>query len=99
VLEGDLHLTPLGRTYAEATILARKEMVAGRILRLPMIRWIYETLQQDDDGRVDIDYFLDRLRPDLGDHAAEQMETAISWGRLAELFSYDSDAHKLYLES
>jgi len=99
VQEGDLLLTALGRAYAEATILARKEMVAGRILRLPMIRWIYETLQQDDDERVDRDYFLDKLRADLGDLAEEQLEIAISWGRLAELFAFDSDTDELYLES
>jgi len=99
VQEADLLLTQLGRAYAEANILARKEMVAGRILRLPMIRWIYETLQQDDDHRVDKDYYLDRMRPDLGDLAEEQLEIAISWGRLAELFSFDSDTDELYLES
>jgi NitT/TauT family transport system ATP-binding protein len=32
VREGDLELTPLGRAYADASILARKEFVAGRIL-------------------------------------------------------------------
>src|SRR5262249_20649901 len=41
VAEGDLHLTPLGRTYAGAGILARKEMLSGRVLRLPPIAWIY----------------------------------------------------------
>jgi NitT/TauT family transport system ATP-binding protein len=99
VQEADLLLTQLGRAYAEANILARKEMVAGRILRLPMIRWIYETLQQDDDHRVDKDYYLERMRSDLGDLAEEQLEIAISWGRLAELFSFDSDTDELYLES
>jgi hypothetical protein len=31
----DLVLTQLGRTYAEASILARKELLAGRVLRMP----------------------------------------------------------------
>lgn len=31
---GALVLTQLGRTYAEASILARKELLAGRVLRL-----------------------------------------------------------------
>jgi len=36
-------LTSLGQTYADASILARKEIMAGRVLRLPVISWIYET--------------------------------------------------------
>jgi NitT/TauT family transport system ATP-binding protein len=35
VAEGDITLTPLGEAFAEASILARKEIVAGRLLRLP----------------------------------------------------------------
>src|SRR5262249_38246004 len=40
VEEGDLILTQLGRAYADATILARKAILAGRVLRLPIIAWI-----------------------------------------------------------
>ncbi len=67
VQEGDLLLTPLGRAYADASVLGRKEMFASRILRLPIISWIYETLQQDDDHRVAKEYFLDKLEPDFHD--------------------------------
>ena len=99
VNEGDLLLTPLGRTYADASILARKAIIAGRVLRLPMIAWIYETLQRDDDRRVAWDYFHDKLQADFGDNAEEQLDIAIRWGRHAELFAYDDHAAELYLES
>jgi NitT/TauT family transport system ATP-binding protein len=99
VQEGDLLITALGRAYAEASILTRKEIAAGRILRVPMIRLIYETLQKDDDRRVDRDFFLDKLREEVGDFAEEQLDLAISWGRFAELFAYDSDTDELFLES
>ncbi|MFO1431000.1 MAG: nitrate/sulfonate/bicarbonate ABC transporter ATP-binding protein [Candidatus Competibacteraceae bacterium] len=99
VREGELLLLPLGKAYAEASILTRKELLAGRILRLPAINWIYETLLQDDNQHVDKDYFLDKLRPDFGNLTEAQLDTAISWGRYAELFDYDSDSHELYLES
>ena len=92
-------LTPLGQAYAEASILTRKELVAGRSLRVPMINWIYETLQRDDDKRIDKDYFLEKLRGEVGEFAEEQLDIAISWGRFAELFAYDSDTDELYLES
>jgi NitT/TauT family transport system ATP-binding protein len=99
VNEGDLLLAPLGRTYADATILARKAILAGRVLRLPMIAWIYETLQQDDNRRVAWDYFHGKLEADFGDRAEEQLDVAIRWGRHAELFAYDDNAAELYLEA
>jgi NitT/TauT family transport system ATP-binding protein len=99
VHDGVLVNTPLGRTYAEANILARKELIAGRILRLPMISWIYETLQQDDNHRVAWSYFFDKLQPEFGDLTEQQLDIAIRWGRHAQLFAYDANAAELYLES
>ena len=99
VNEGDLLLTSLGRAYADATILARKAIVAGRVLRLPIIAWIYETLQHDDNQRVAWSFFHDTLEKDFGDKAEEQLDIAINWGRQAELFAYDDDAGELYLET
>ena len=96
---GDLLLTPLGRAYADASILARKAIIAGRVLRLPVIAWIYETLRHDDNWRVARDYFHDKLEADFGDKTEEQLDIAISWGRHAELFAYDHDTGELYLES
>ena len=98
VQEGDLMITPLGEAYAEASILSRKEMLAGRVLRLPIISWIYETLQRDDNQRVAEEYFLDQLRPEFQNMAAQQLEVAISWGRFAELFAFDHDTDELFLE-
>ena len=99
VHEGDLLLTALGRAYADATILGRKAIIAGRVLRLPVIAWIYETLQQDDNRRVAWDYFHDKLQADFGEKAEKQLDIAISWGRHAELFAYDDIAGEMYLES
>lgn len=98
VQEGDLWLTSLGQAYAEASILARKEIIGGRILRLPLIAWIYETLRRDADQRIKWDYFFDNLQGDFGDLAEEQLRIVIDWGRHAELFAYDDDVDELYLE-
>ena len=98
VEEGDLAVTPLGTAYAEASIITRKELIASRILRVPTINWIYETLQQDDNQRVAEGFFLSKLRPELGEFAEGQLETAISWGRFAELFSFDTKTGELFLE-
>jgi NitT/TauT family transport system ATP-binding protein len=99
VEQGDFIVLPTGKSYAEATILVRKELIAGRILRIPTLRWIYETLQQDDNQRVNRDYFVHALQKELGKHAESQLDTAVNWGRYAELFAYDHDSHELFLES
>lgn len=98
VNEGDIVLTPLGQAYADASILARKEMLAGRALRLPTIRWIYEALQADPDHRIAEEYFLNKLQTEFGDYAESQLDTAINWGRYAELYEFDDDTDELYLQ-
>jgi len=95
---GDLVITPLGETFARASILARKEIVAARALRLPTIRWIYELLQGDEDHRLPYDRFLQRLAADFGEYADEQLDTAISWARFAELFAFDDATGELFIE-
>ncbi len=97
--QGDIVLTPLGQTYSDASILARKEIMAGRVLRLPIIGWIYETLQADDDHRVAEEYFAEKLQADFGEYAGKELDTAINWGRYAELFEFDDDTDELYLQS
>jgi len=94
---GDLILLPLGRQYAEASIPLRKEILAGRALRIPLIRWIYETLQRDDNQRVDRDYFIEVLRKEFGHETEPQLDSAVDWARYAELFAYDQDTDELFL--
>ncbi len=98
VQEGDLLLTPLGKAYADASVLGRKEIFASRILRLPVVSWICEKLQQDDDHRIAREYFLEELEPDFQDRTGEQLDRVINWARFAELFAFDDDTDELYLE-
>jgi len=99
VREGDLLITPLGQAFADASILSRKEMMTGRILRLPLISWMYETLEKDDNQRVAKQFFVTDMQNDFGDKAADQFEVAVAWGRFAELFAFDADTDELYLEA
>jgi NitT/TauT family transport system ATP-binding protein len=96
--QGDIKLTGLGQAFADASIVARKEIIAGRALRLPTIRWIYETLQKDDNKHIAEEYFIEQLQNDFGDYAKDQLDTAVDWGRYAELFAYDDLSGELFLE-
>jgi len=90
VSAGDIHITPLGQTYAEASILTRKEIFGSRVRRLPMIRWMMDMLEAAPDHSLPWRVFFTALRPEFPDEVAErQLDTAIDWGRYGELIVYD----------
>ncbi|MCC7449153.1 MAG: AAA-associated domain-containing protein [Anaerolineae bacterium] len=99
VESGDLSLTPLGQTFAEASIQARKEMFAARIRRVPIIRWIRNMLNAADDHRLHWNMFETALALEFPpDETERQLETAVNWGRYAELFYFDDDDDSLFIE-
>ena len=52
VAQGDLTLTPLGETFADAGILARREIFASRIRRVPIFRWLLGLLTAADSHQL-----------------------------------------------
>jgi NitT/TauT family transport system ATP-binding protein len=100
VAQGDITLTPLGETFAEASILARKEIFATRIRRLPMFQWLLAMLRVADKHQLEKDVISTALELDFTpDEATHQVEVAINWGRYAELLAYDDTSETLYLET
>jgi NitT/TauT family transport system ATP-binding protein len=99
VEKGDIMLTPLGETFAEASILARKEIFATRVRRLPMVRWLTGMLRAADNQQLNANVIQAALALEFPDAEAQaQMEALIEWGRYAELLAYDDDDGRLYLE-
>jgi NitT/TauT family transport system ATP-binding protein len=99
VASGDLTLTPLGQTFAEASIQARKEIFAARIKRVPMIRWIRTMLAAAEDNRLPWNVFDAALSIEFStDEVERQLDTAVNWGRYAELFNFHDDEDILFIE-
>jgi NitT/TauT family transport system ATP-binding protein len=97
--KGDITLTPLGETFAEASILARKEIFATRIRRLPIFRWLLAMLRAAQNQRLDWDVVHTALELEFPpDEAERQLDAIIDWGRYAEILTYDDDDEALYLE-
>ena len=89
---GDLTLTPLGQTFAEASIQAQKEIFAARIRRVPMIRWIRSMLSANRDRALHWNVFQTALALEFSpDEVERQLDTAVNWGRYAELFFFEDD--------
>ena len=90
VAQGDINLTALGQTFVDASILARKEIFATRIRRLPMFRWLLNMLEKADSHKLEWDVVQSALELDFPTEEAEkQVEVAVNWGRYAEIMSYD----------
>ena len=91
VAAGDVHLTPLGREFAEADTQARKKIFARQLVtRIPLAAHIKSVLDERPGHRAPAVRFLSELEDYLTDNAAEQTLRAVTnWGRYAEIFTYD----------
>ena len=99
VEKGDITLDPLGETFAEASIQARKEIFATRIRRLPMLRWLLTMLRSSEKLQLRWSVVKTALELEFPPEEAEQqMDTLVNWGRYAEILAYDDDSETLYLE-
>ena len=95
-----IELTDAGREYVKADILTSKQIFARLAAkRAPLVRAIVQALRASADGDLREGLFLDLLRRGFSaEEARRQLDTAIDWGRYAELFDYDADDGMLMLE-
>jgi NitT/TauT family transport system ATP-binding protein len=99
VAYGDITLNPLGETFSEASIRSRKEIFATRIRRLPLFKWLLGLLRASDKKQMEWDVVQKALELEFHEEEAErQLDTAIDWGRYAELLAYDDSSQILFLE-
>jgi len=99
VAYGDITLNTLGETFAEASIRSRKEIFATRIRRLPLFKWLLGLLGASDKKQMEWDGVQEALELEFHEEEAErQLDTAIDWGRYAELLAYDDSSQILFLE-
>ena len=99
ISQGDIALTPLGETFAEASILARKEIFATRIRRVPIFRWLLAMLGSAPGQHLKREVLQTALELEFPpDEAEKQIEVAVNWGRYAELLAYDDADEMIFLE-
>jgi len=97
VAGADLALTPTGKAFTTANIQASKQIFAEQARRrAPLVRTICRALASSADGNLRAGFFLDLLRRGFStEDAQRQLDTAIDWGRYAELFDYDTDSDQI----
>ncbi|WP_206812034.1 ABC transporter ATP-binding protein [Paradesulfitobacterium ferrireducens] len=100
VKEGDIELTTIGKEFAEASVLQRKEIFRDQALqRIGSLNTVLSALNSKSNGKMPEEFFLNVLTRHFGEEEAlNQLATIIDWGRYAELFAYDEHIGQIYLE-
>ena len=96
----DIELTAEGKDFAAADILTSKQLFArSAAAHAPLVRAVVQALAATEDHTLRAGFFLDLLRRGFSaTEARSQLDTAIDWGRYAELYDFDSDDDELTLE-
>ncbi|MGA8150852.1 MAG: AAA-associated domain-containing protein [Terriglobales bacterium] len=96
---GDLALTTAGKTFVEADIAERKVLFREAILsHVTLLQQVRRTLESKADGAMTLEFFRDILDEHFPESEVQaQIDTALNWGRYAEIFTYDSESDRLLL--
>ena len=99
VEEGGAVITPAGREYADSEILKQKEVFRqAAVQHVLLLRQITRALDNKSDHTVPEEFFLDMLDEQFSeDETQRQLETAVNWGRYAELFDFDAARRRFIL--
>ena len=99
-VEGDLVLTEEGKHFAEAGVLEEKQVFRAQVLaHVSLVRKIVQALQAAPGHILPEEHFLQLLETHFSKEEAQaQLDTAINWGRYAELYSYQEDRGMFRLE-
>jgi len=98
--EGDIHLKDAGRQFVDADTDERKRLFAAALrAHVPLVNMIRQVLDERWNHRASAVRFRDELEDHMSpDYAEDTLRTVVSWGRYAELFSYDEEAEQFSLE-
>jgi NitT/TauT family transport system ATP-binding protein len=99
VSEGDVEMTPEGLEFTNAPILRQKELFRNAALEhVALLKQIKRSLESKSDHTLPDDFFHDILDEHFTeDETIRQLETAINWGRYAELFDHDSERKRFFI--
>jgi NitT/TauT family transport system ATP-binding protein len=99
VEEGDAAITETGAEYGNSEILRQKEIFRDAAqANVLLLRQIRRALDAKSDHTVPEDFFLDMLDEQFSEEESlRQLETAVNWGRYAELFDFDASRRRFVL--
>jgi NitT/TauT family transport system ATP-binding protein len=95
--EGDVQTSAQGVAFAEADIQQRKILFRQSALEhVTILKQIDSVLKRKSDHSIADEFFHDILDEHFAeDEVQRQFETAMNWGRYAEIFDYDREKGRL----
>jgi NitT/TauT family transport system ATP-binding protein len=95
--EGDVQITPQGIQFADADIQQRKVLFRQAALEhATILKQIDSILKRKADHSIADEFFHDILDEHFSEEEVQrQFETAMNWGRYAEIFDYDRASGRL----
>lgn len=97
--EGEVAITPQGVAFADADIQLRKTLFREAVLKnVVVLQQIESVLKAKADHSIPTEFFHDILDEHFSpDEVERQLDTAMNWGRYAEIFDHDSERDRLVL--
>jgi NitT/TauT family transport system ATP-binding protein len=97
--EGDAEITPAGLEFTHADILRQKELFRQAALEhVALLKQIKGALESKSDHTLPDEFFHDILDEHFTEEETlRQLETAINWGRYAELFDHDAERKRFFI--
>jgi NitT/TauT family transport system ATP-binding protein len=101
VHEGDIKITPEGKAFAETDIPTRKRLFREAVLQhVSLLQQMNAALEKKSDHAMPLEFFRDLLDEHFSEkEQQQQIETALHWGRYAEILTYNpaTDMLRLHL--
>ncbi|MDB4912258.1 MAG: ATP-binding cassette protein [Gemmatimonadetes bacterium] len=98
--ERQVVLTPIGTRFADAELDEEKAIFRAQALdHIALLHHIVRDLETTPTHTLDAERIIDELEHSFSsEEARRQFETAVDWGRYAELFTYDDSSGELTLD-
>jgi NitT/TauT family transport system ATP-binding protein len=97
---GDVVLEPLGKQFLDADINERKVLFREQLKKHNLFGYLIRLLHGQPDKSLSKEVVLEHLAMLLPTEKPErQFATIVNWGRFAELFGYNKDDDRFYLDN
>jgi NitT/TauT family transport system ATP-binding protein len=97
---GDVVLEPLGKQFLEAEINERKLILREQLKKHGLFSYFIRLLRGQENKSLSKEVVLEHLAMLLPSEKPErQFTTMVGWGRYAELFGYNKDEDRFYLDN
>jgi NitT/TauT family transport system ATP-binding protein len=96
---GDVVLEPLGKQFLESDMNGRKLIIREQLKQHGLFAYFVRLLRGQEDRSLTKEVLLEHLAMLLPNERPEKMfSTIVNWGRFAELFGYNKDEDRFYLD-